>query len=593
MKKRNEIEEKYKWDLSSLYASDESWEKEYNKLNENIKKYDEYTNDFLSSKERFFEFLEFSLEGSRKLSRLYTYAKMKLDEDASISKYQGYFSKIQGMSVLASEKTAFFVPDVIENSDVVNEYIKGSIYEKYIGNILRNKEHTLSKKEEKILALTGKIASNPHDVYNMLTNVDLKFPDVVIDGKNEPLSAGTFIKYLQNDDREIRKQAYDKYYQRIKDFRNTFAGLITGEVNKNCLYASVKNFSSPRAAALFSNNVDEKVYDNLLESIHGNLDVLHKYMKIRKEILNLDKLHGYDLYTPLVKDYEDHIPYEEAKDILLDAIDVLGEDYKSTVKGAFDESWIDVYQTENKRSGAYSFGSYDSKPYILLNHKDDLSSLFTLAHEMGHSMHSYYTRKNQPYVYGNYSIFIAEVASTTNESLLNYHLTETSTDNKKKLFLLNNYIERFRATLFRQTLFAEFEMIIHDKVFNGSSLTADDLSEIYGDLNKKYYGDDFVVDDYIKHEWARIPHFYYNFYVFQYATGFSAAVKIADNIIKDSNYKKKYKDFLSAGSSVYPIDALKLADIDMTKKDVVDSALKIFSSLVGELENCYKEELCQ
>jgi oligoendopeptidase F len=590
IKERCQISKGFQWDLSSLFESDQSWEQVFESVKADIEGIKVWQGRILESGQTFLTVIESSLALNRKLGRLYTYAKMKLDENTKDSVYQTLSSRAETLGVAASEATSYIVPELLSGDpSLIQQYVEGNDvlkgYSHYIDEIMRYKPHTLSAAEEKILAQAGEIMSTPHNVFNMLSNADLKFPNVKNEkGEEVPLTHGSFIPLMKSNERQVRREAFETFYSVYEGHKNTFATLIDAEVKKNVFGSRVKKYASARDAALFGNNIPTSVYDHLIEAVHDALPDFYKYMKLRKHLLGVDALHMYDVYPSIIKDVKMEIPYESAKEMVLNSLEPLGSDYVETVKRAYEDRWIDVYENQGKRSGAYSFGAYDSKPYILLNYQETLDDVFTLTHEMGHSMHSYYTRANQPYVYGNYSIFVAEVASTTNEALLNDYLLKTIEDKQEKLFILNHYLEQFRGTIFRQTMFAEFEREIHKHVESGGALTADRLSEIYGGLNQTYYGDGVVQDEQIRLEWARIPHFYYDFYVFQYATGFSAAIALSNKILEEGDQAvTAYKTFLKSGSSNYPLEVLKLAGVDMTTSQPVKDALKVFGKLVDEM----------
>lgn len=589
-KKRNEMEKKHQWNLDSLYLSDAKWEEDFKKTSGLIDEVKSFEGKILNSNESLLKAIKSSHSLGRIIRRLYTYAKMKSDENTKNSVYQTLNSRAESLSVKAGEATSYIVPELLSGEDglvqrFMDENATLNEYRHYLEEILRYKPHTLTASEEKILAQAGEVMSTPHNVFNMLSNADLVFPKVHNEkGQEVALTHGSYIPLMKSNDRAVRKEAFETFYSVYEGHKNTFATLIDAEVKKNVFHSRVKKYPSARDGALFGNNIPTSVYDRLIDAVHDALPSFYKYMKLRKALLEVDELHMYDVYPSIIKDVDMKIGYDEAKDIVLDSIKPLGEDYVSVVKSAYDQGWIDVYENEGKRSGAYSFGSYDSKPYILLNYQNTLDDAFTLTHEMGHSMHSHYTRTNQPYVYGNYSIFVAEVASTTNEALLNDYLLKTIDNKQEKLYILNHYLEQFRGTIFRQTMFAEFEREIHRIVEEGGALTAEKLSQVYGDLNALYYGEDVVQDPQIKLEWARIPHFYYDFYVFQYATGFSAAIALCNKILNEGDTAvDAYKTFLKSGSSDYPIEVLKLAGVDMTTEKPVRDALKVFESLVEEM----------
>lgn len=593
---RNEINEEYKWDLSSLYLNDELWEEDFKKAQAMAGKMSDFQGRVLESAQTLFAVIEAELELNRVVSNVVTYANMKSHEDANDSEYQGKAQRSEGLAVQVGEAVSFIVPEIMsKDAEVVKGYVESfeglKLYKQYLSDILRTKAHVLSTAEETILAQAGELAQAPESIFGMLNTADMTFPDVK-NGKGETvkLTHGNFVPLLESKERDVRENVFKTYYKEYDKLKNTIGTALASEVKKNVFFSKARKYETSRAAALFANNVPESVYDNLIDAVNANLPSMHKYMALRKRILGVDELHMYDVYTPIVKDVEMTIPYEEAKDIVLKSLSPLGKDYTDVVERSFKENWIDVYENKGKRSGAYSWGTYDSKPYILLNHHDTLDNMFTLTHEMGHSMHSYLTRENQPYVYGGYSIFVAEVASTTNEALLNNYLLETLEDKQEKLFVLNHYLEQFRGTVYRQTMFAEYERDIHAAAERGEALTADSLSKMYKALNEKYYGPSMISDDEIALEWARIPHFYYNFYVFQYATGFSAAIALSKKILEEGEKATEdYLSFLKAGNSDYPINVLRKAGVDMETKEPVDLALKLFGELVDEMEKLLDE----
>ncbi len=587
----SEIEEQYRWDLTSLFANDEEWEKSFKEAKEKGKELKKLKGHILESPEKLHKSIVESEKVSRMVSNVIVYANLKRDENTKNPTYQSMASRAEKLATEIQEIEAFFIPEILQSDyETVKEmlnYEPLKIYDQFFKDLFRRKKHILSEEMESVLAKVGELGGAPSNAYSMLLNADMTFEDA-IDSKGKPhkLTNGSYISLLMSSDRELRKDAFNKYYKVYKGHINTIASLMQSEVNKNIFFSKMRNHSSAREAALFQNNIPKSVPDKLIEAVNDNLETFYKYMKLRKKVLGVEELHLYDVYTPIVPNVEFKIPYEEAKNTVIDSLEILGEDYQNTIKSAFDERWIDVYETEGKRSGAYSSGTYDSKPYILLNHKDNMNSMFTLTHELGHSLHSYLTRKNQPYVYGNYSIFLAEVASTTNEALLNDYLLKTIKDEDKKKYILNHYLEQFRGTIFRQTMFAEFERDIHEHAEKGEALTAEFLCDHYLNLNKKYFGPDVVIDDDIKYEWARIPHMYYNFYVYQYATGFSAAIAISNSILKEGESAvKRYMEFLSSGSKDYPINVLRKAGADMETEEPVNNALEVFKTAVDELES--------
>lgn len=590
-KDRKDIPVEYTWDLESMYKDEKAWEEDLTNVVKSAEDFSKYEGKVIETGETLLNAIEDMNELYRIISKVYSYSSMKLDEDTRVGNSQALSDRALGAYVKVSEKTSFVVPEILQiDEDRLNKYYEQvgglKLYKQYFEETLRQKEHVLSAREENLLAQMGEVASAPQQIYSMLNNADIKFPTIKDEkGNNVEITQGNFIPLMESKDRDVRKAAFEGLYHTYEGFKNTYAQALNGNTKKNIFNARVRNYNSSIEASLDKNNIPILVYDNLINSIHNNLDSMYKYMDIRKRALGVEELHMYDLYTPIVKDVDINIPYEEGKELIVKGLDPLGREYKDILNEAFDNRWIDVYENPGKRSGAYSGGSYDSKPFILSNYHDTLDSVFTIAHELGHSVHSYLTRKNQPFIYGNYSIFVAEVASTTNEALLLNHMLKNIKDDGEKLYLLNHYLEMFRTTVFRQTMFAEFEREIYQYAESGGALTADYLSEIYKRLNEKYYGPNIVVDDEIAIEWARIPHFYYNFYVFQYATGFSAAVDLSQQILKEGESAvERYINFLKSGSSDYPINVLKTAGVDMTTEKPVDNAMKVFRELVDEMD---------
>lgn len=590
-RERKDIDAKYKWDLSSLYANDEAWEKDFEKAKELAKKVKEYQGKLATNSKTLLEALTLNSQLSRVTENIYTYAKMRQDEDTRNSTYQALTDRAKGLLVEVEESQSFIVPELlmVEEEEIkrfIEETKELEVYSHYLDDILRRKAHTLSPREEAILAQTGDIATASENTFGMLNNADIKFPTIKDENNQDvEITHGTFIPLMENKDRRVRQEAFKGLYSTYYNFKNTFASTLSGNVKKNIFYSKLRNYNSALEASLDRNNIPTEVYHNLIKTVGDNLSSLHKYVSLRKKALGLDELHMYDLYTPIVKDVDMKIPYEEGQQIVLKALESLGDEYVNIVSEGLNSRWIDVYENRGKRSGAYSWGTYDSNPFILLNYQDTLDNVFTLAHELGHSLHSYYSKKNQPYIYGGYSIFLAEVASTTNEALLMDYMLKNVKTKEEELYLLNHYLEQFRGTVYRQTMFAEFELAIHEHVEKGGSLTADWLCDTYKALNVKYYGTDIVVDDEIAIEWARIPHFYYNFYVFQYATGFSAATALSQKILDEGEPAiEKYIGFLKSGSSDYPINVLKKAGVDMTTPEPIEKALKLFGELVDKME---------
>lgn len=587
---REEIEERYLWDLSDLFENDDAWELEFSNVKTLAEQYKAFKGKLTESSENLLAAIQLQETLSKSLTNVVTYARLKQDENTKLSTYQALVARSESLMTEVGEIMSFAVPEILkldyETFSKLLDHPELKLYTKHFQNLFRGKPHTLTEEIEGILAQTEELAGVPSNAYGMLLNADMTFEDA-IDSTGEPhkLTNGSYVSILMNEDRSLREDAFNKFYKVYGAHINTIASLMQSEVKKNVFYSRVRKHASSREAALFENNIPVSVPDKLIEAVNANLETFYKYMRLRKRVLGVDALHLYDIYTPIISKVDFKIEYDEAKEMVTNALSVLGDDYQNNIKSAFSERWIDVFETEGKRSGAYSWGTYDSKPYVLLNHKNNLDSMFTLAHELGHSMHSLMTRKEQPYVYGNYSIFVAEVASTTNEALLNDYLLKTVTDPEKKKYILNHYLEQFRGTIFRQTMFAEFERDIHAHVEAGGALTADFMCTHYLNLNKKYFGPDVIIDDSIKYEWARIPHMYYNFYVYQYATGFSAAISLADQILKEGKPAlDRYLGFLSSGSKDYPIAILREAGADMETEMPVMNALSVFKSVVDELD---------
>lgn len=588
--KRTDIEKQYLWDLSDLYASDDAWEADFASVQSKINAFRAFKGQLLESPTHLKNAIEAYEALMRTAVNVLTFSRLKLDENTKDSVYQGMVSRAEKMLSDVQDSSAFFSPEILsaDEETVFALLMEAGLthYKKYFSNLFRKKAHVLSEEMESVLAKTSEMGNVPSKVYGMLLNADMIFEDVLDEnGNSHPLTNGSYISLMMGSDRTLRKNAFDAYYKAYAQHINTIATLMASEVNKNMFFSKMRQHPSSRSAALFENNIPETVPDQLIEAVNNQLGTFHKYMALRKKLMGLDELHLYDVYTPIVPNVSFDITYEEAKEHVIESLSVLGKPYQDTIKEAFEKRWIDVYETEGKRSGAYSWGTYDSKPYILLNHKNNMDSMFTLTHELGHSMHSYLTRKNQPYVYGNYSIFVAEVASTTNEALLNDYLLKTITEPDKKKYILNHYLEQFRGTVFRQTMFAEFERDIHRHVEAGGAITAEFLNKHYLELNKKYFGPDVIIDEAIQYEWARIPHMYYNFYVYQYATGFSAAVALSKKILEEGDSAvAKYLEFLSSGSKDYPIEILRKAGADMETTAPVNNALEVFKSVVDEFE---------
>ncbi len=587
---RDEIPEEYKWNLADLYESDDAWLSDFEKASGMVDKLASYKGRLMSSAATLLEFFRFEDKFSMEIDRLANYAMRKNDQDSTVAKYQDFKGRFMNLYVKVREASAFEVPEIIAASDeTVERFYREEpellTYKRIIDKVRLMKEHTLSEPEEAILASAGQVTSVADDVYSTFESADIKFPPVALaDGSESPLTNGNYVTYLENQDRQIRKQAFENLYHTYEQYKNTLAALYYGEVKQKIFKSRARKYSSALEAALSVNEVPTSVYHNLIDAVHANMGYLHKYMKLRKKLLGVDELHMYDIYVPMVAEANTRVSFEDAKKEILDAMQVLGKNYTDMLREGFANRWIDVYENTGKRSGAYSAGARPH-PYVLLNHKDTLDSEFTLVHEMGHALHSYLSKKNQPYATSDYVIFVAEVASTCNEALLMQYLLGKTAEKKERAYLINYFLEQFRTTLYRQTMFAEFELLTCEMAERGESLTADSLCALYHKLNADYYGEDIVVDREIDFEWERIPHFYYNFYVFQYATGFSAAIALSQRILKEGEPAvKDYLKFLSGGSSADPITLLKLAGVDMNSPKPVSDALELFGKLIDELD---------
>ena len=588
---RSEVPEKLTWDLERVYQSIEEWKKDQRKLENKLDEFKHAKDQLEMNADKFLEVIEQYLEIMRIYEKLAVFASMKNDQDTTNSQYQELQGMADNLGTQVSEAVAWFQPALVHLDDqVVQDYFhqnsKLKPYRHFITELRSQREHLLSDAQEELLAAAGNIFGAPEKTFEMLSDADLKFP--VVEGENGQkveLSEGTYSKLLESADQKVRQGAFKALYQTYGAFKNTFATTLTSQVQVQNYQAKVRHYASAKDAALSENHIPDKVYDVLIDEVHRNLPLLHRYVKLRGEVLNLDKVHMYDLYTPIVKESNLSFTYPEAQAKALEALQAYGDDYLQHVQEAFDNRWIDVVENKGKRTGAYSSGGYDTDPYILLNWQDGLEDLYTLVHEMGHSMHSYYTTHTQPYVYGDYPIFVAEIASTTNENLLTDYLLKTEKDPQVRAFVLNHYLDGFKGTIFRQTQFAEFEQWIHEQDASGKSLTADSISKFYGDLNKQYYGPAIYNDDEIAMEWMRIPHFYYDFYVYQYATGFAAATTLSQRIEDDDPaHTEAYLNFLKSGSSAYPIETMQKAGVDMTQRAYLEKAFKVFEERLNELE---------
>ena len=588
---RSEIAEADKWALEDLFLTDADWEAAVKQLEEQLAQLKGYAGKVSASADALYAYLTLADETENLFEKVLVYSNEKMHEDMGNSTYQGYAAQAQAAAARLSAAEAFFEPELLamEESRLQGFLKEEPELEKYrllIDRIWRRKAHTLSAAEEEILAKTYEMATAPDDIFSMFNDADAKFGTIRDEnGKEVELTHGRFGGFMESSDRRVRKEAFEALYQTYDQFQNTLAATYSANVKKAKFYADVRKYPSALAAALAPGNIPTEVYDNLIETVHRFLPAMYRYVALRKRALGVEELHMYDVYVPLVADRTKKIPFAEAKEIVKRGLAPMGEEYVSHLEEGFDHRWIDVYENRGKRSGAYSWGAYGTHPYVLLNYQGKLDDVFTLAHEMGHALHSWYSNANQPYVYSGYLIFVAEVASTCNESLLMQYLLKESKDKKEKAYLLNHFIDQFKGTLFRQTMFAEFEKITHEMYAKGESLTAERLCAVYMDLNRKYFGEEMVSDPQIALEWARIPHFYTEFYVYQYATGFSCAIALSKRILEMGEAGvADYMKFLKGGCSKDPIELLKMAGVDISTPKPVEDALQLFEELVSELE---------
>ena len=589
-KTRDEIETKYTWDLTLIYKTDKDFEKDYEKVSKEINDITKYQGILVKSASNLLGYLKLSNELERKLYKLYYYANLKNDQDTTNTKYQAMLGKVKNLLTKFEELDAYAEPELMSiDYSLIEKYYEEEKelkeYEFVLSNLFRFKKHILSKEVEEVLSSLSNSLNNSSETYELLTDSDMKFGKILDENNEEvELTESNYSVFLHSKDRRVRKEAFNKILTTYGEYKNTISSTFAGNVDTLTTLAKLKKYDSSLEAALFSDNVDKEVYNNLIKTVKDNLNVLYKYFKLKKDFLKLDEFHLYDQYVDLVEENTKKYTFLEAKELVIEALSVLGEDYIKNLNKAFDERWIDVYNNKGKRGGAYSSGFYDTKPYVLLNYEGTINDVSTLAHELGHSMHTYYSCLNNPYQYSSYKIFVAEVASTVNELLLNFHLLNKGSKEDKK-YILSNLMNLFKATIYRQTMFAEFERDMHNKKEKGEVLTNEVLCDSYYKLNLDYFGSDVVVDDEIKYEWERIPHFYYNFYVYKYAIGLSCACYIVDNILnKKENALENYLKFLSSGGSDYPINELKIAGIDVTKKDVIESAIKMFDSFIEQFK---------
>ena len=591
LRKRKDIDPGHKWNLGDMYSSLEKWETDYKDIKKRLPVFASLSGRLEESPAILPEILNSHSSLMEKVEKLFIYAHMLKDQDNTNTDSQALLDRANSLMVEAESSSSYLVPEILKmDPDLIGNLIKSddrlSDYTHYLNNISRQRKHVLSHKEEKILALSGEMAASSQLIFGMIDNADIKFPAIKDkDGKIVELTKGRYSKFMESRDRRVRKDAFKALYATYEKQKNTISSTLSSSVKKDLFFSKIRKYPSSIESALFDDNAPISVYDNLINAVSANLDAMYKYMKLRKKALKVKELHMYDLYVPIVEDIDFKITYEESREMVAESLKPLGNSYTDTLKKGLYGGWVDVYENEGKTSGAYSWGCYDTHPFILMNYENIINHAFTLAHEMGHAMHTYYSNENQPYMKAGYKIFVAEVASILNEILLTDHLLKTLKDEKKKLYILNHYLEQFRGTVYRQTMFAEFEKIIHSNSENQIPLTVESLSSIYHDLNIKYYGPDIVVDPLLDLEWARIPHFYSSFYVYKYAIGFSTAAALSENILKgNSDAVSKYIEFLSSGGSDYPIDLLKKAGVDVTSPEPVKNALKIFGGLVDSME---------
>ena len=593
-KLRCEIEDKYKWDLTKIYKYEKEWQRDFDDVKEKILKVLEYKDSFLSNGKKLYEYLKYDEEVSRKLEKIYYYAHLNYDADTLDEKYKVMTNKVSDLFTKYNELSSFVVPEILKlDEEKLNTFYKEEEkledYRFSIENIYRFKNHTLDEEKEKMLSNLSKCLSNPEETYEALTDSDFEY-DYITDEKGNKVkfNESNYSLFIKSKDRSVRKRAFEMLHNKYKKYIRTITSTYKGEVETNVVLAKIRNYDSAISASLYSDNVPVDIYNNLIKVVNDNMDVLYDYYDLKREILSLDRLHMYDTYVEIINKIDKKYSFDEAKEIVMEALSVLGDKYVKNLKKAFDEKWIDIYHSKGKRSGAYSSGNFDVNPYVLLNFEGTLNDVSTLAHELGHSMHTYLSCKNNPYQYSSYEIFVAEVASTVNELLLANYMLKNSKNKEEKLAVINHILDLYKATLYRQTMFAEFEKETHKLREKGEVLTSDLLSNTYYNLVKKYFGPNVLCDDLIKYEWARIPHFYYNFYVYKYATGISAASYIVDGILNNKEGAlENYMKFLKSGGSMYPLDELKIAGVNLNSKSVILSAIKTFEKYLKEFKDIY------
>ena len=596
LKKRQECDPDYQWHIQDLYTSDEAWEKDYESLTSEIQSLAAYEGRLKEGSEVFVEYMRKKEALMKKFEAIFVYANQRYHEDTGNSFYQGLAGKAQTLSIQLDSAVVFEEPELLAiGKKTIDSWFTQNmdmqLYKRYFYELFRQQKHVLSKEEEAILADVSDMSADVSNIFSMFNNADIRFPSIEgKEGEKIPVSHGRYTLLLESRDVNIRKSAFESVYSQYGQYRNTLAALYAANLKNTAFFAKKRHYNSSLEMALEGGEIPTSVYTNLIDTVHEHMDLMYRYVALRKKALKVSELHMYDLYAPMVEEFEMKVPFAQAKEIVKKGLAPLGEAYGKVLSDGMENGWIDVYENEGKRSGAYSWGAYGCHPFVLMNYQDNLNNVFTLAHEMGHSMHSYYSDKNQPYIYAGYRIFVAEVASTCNEALLMEYLLKNTEDTKEKMYLINYFLEQFKGTLYRQTMFAEFEKRIHEKMAEEGTLTADGISELYLSINKEYFGPDMISDPQIALEWARIPHFYTPFYVYQYATGFSAAIAISSKILAgEPGIVEKYKQFLSGGCSMDPIDLLKICGVDMTKPEPVEEALDVFASYVEELEKLTAE----
>ena len=592
--KRSEVPEEYKWALEDIYESDEKWTEDLEKLKTFPEKFESYKGRISTDPAALLEFERLNDELSVLADSLANYAQRRSDEDTANPYYQELLGQLMSVYTEINSASSYATPELVSVDDeTFEDFYKAEpeleLYRLNFDRMRKQKAHILSEGEERILALSGELGRTPENIFSMFSDADLRYPDAEDkDGVKHQVTDGSYVPLMKSQDRVLRKNAFEAMYHTYDKFKNTVAATLGAQSKAVNFYSKARHYDSALQASLDNNEIPTEVYTNLIEAVHKNMQYMYDYVELRKELLGVDELHFYDLYVPVVSDVDMKITFEEAKETVLKALAPMGEDYLKIIREGFENRWIDVYENEGKASGAYSAGAR-VHPYVLLNHKDTLNCMFTLIHEMGHSVHSYLSNKTQPVCYADYSIFVAEVASTCNEALLMQYLLKNTEDKKEKAYLINYFLEQFRTTLYRQTMFAEFELKINEMTANGEALTAENMSEIYGELNKLYFGDGIVLDDEIKLEWARIPHFYYDFYVYQYATGYSAAIALSQRILNEGERAvKDYIGFLSGGCSKDPISLLRGAGVDMATTKPIEDALKLFGELIEQMREIMK-----